>query len=133
MNGELQRWELLGADGETIHGLITVEMLERCGVVTANRAAIRQGWPPLAPDTPWITCTLTGGPLDGLWEYLDPGLFDGPPDELTFTGYTLISAVAGAAATIEDMPGMAVSVYRVRRQLCRHGNLCPYPYWHGSR
>jgi hypothetical protein len=131
LNAGRGRWELLGSDGETIHGTVSVEMVQRADMAYVNRAAIHRGWPPLVPGSPWWCCVLVGGPLDGLYEFLDPGLYDDAPAELTFAGQTLVSAQAGAAAGFD--PLWPPAVYRLALQACGHGRTCAYPYRYQER
>jgi hypothetical protein len=126
LNRDAARWELLGSDGETVHGMVSLDFLARCGPASANRAGVRHGWPELVPGAPWIHVILAGGPLDGLHQYLDPAVFDFPPAELTFSGQVLVSARPGARFGIH--PSALAAAYRKSPQLCGHGRDCPYPY-----
>ena len=120
LNFAEQRWELLGSDGETVHGWMTTEFLVRAAPISRTVMA-RRGWPELTPGVPWIHCVFADGPLAGRHEYLDPMAYDAPAPEQLTVAWGL------------PEPGLRhgrefTAVYRLQVQGCGHGRACAYPY-----
>jgi hypothetical protein len=100
--GGSRRWELRDSGG----GLVA--LADAAGQLLVPAAP---GWPPWT-GVPVVVCALDGGPLDGLWQYLDLPPADGPPAELVL-----------------DPGGSRPPVlYELAGQACGHGRACPYPY-----
>jgi hypothetical protein len=96
------RWELRGSDG----ALVT--LADEAGRLLAPAAP---GWPPWT-GVPAVVCALDGGPLDGLWQYLDLPAGEEPPAELM----------------LELTGGRPPAAYVLSAQACGHGRACPFPY-----
>jgi hypothetical protein len=97
-----QRWELRDSGG----GLVALADVDGRPLTPAA-----PGWPPWT-GVPVVVCALAGGPLDGLWQYLDLPPGDGPPAELL----------------LDPGGGRPPASYVLFAQVCGHGRACPFPY-----
>lgn len=117
------RWVLADSRGAEVRAVLDSLMADGARLGALNRVCAAKGWP-LLGRKPWWHCIMVGGPMDGIHEWFDPEVADGPPEALVFGDEPLPGMPPGPGP---DEASVRVT-YRRGEQGCGHGGWCPWPY-----